>query len=142
IITGPQGTFLLNNVLPNIGSQPFLIQGNMPNSVQIAIRPQAPLYVNNNSLSSDQANLSIALSNNAQVATSKPQTQPSQPQTFVLSNTNSTPVSSSSSLLMTPSIRPNAPNFFIRPQFIGAQQPTQPQLLQIQTPNGPILVAL
>src|SRR5699024_1569298 len=83
-----------------------------------------------------------ALSNNAQVATSKPQTQPSQPQTFVLSNTNSTPVSSSNSLLMTPSIRPNAPNFFIRPQFIGAQQPTQPQLLQIQTPNGPILVAL
>lgn len=145
IITGPQGTFLLNNVLPNMGSQPFIFQGNgLQNSVQLAIRPQTPYYLNS-SLAGDPSNLSIALSNNAQVSTSKPSGSAGQQhQTFVFSNNHAPPASNASNILMGQSFRPNTPNLFIRPQFIGAQQPSQsqPQILQIQTPNGPILVAV
>lgn len=136
IITGPQGTFLLNN---NFGSQPFFIQGNgLQNPVQLAIRPQAPLFVNNNSLAGDTSNLSISLANNAQLSNNKPVVQTNQQQTFLF-NANSSQAGASSNLIMAPNLRHGTPNIFIRPQF---QQPPQQQFLQIQTANGPLLVAL
>lgn len=140
IITGPQGTFLLNN---NFGSQPFFIQGNgLQNPVQLSIRPQAPLFVNNNSLAGDSSNLSISLANNAQLANNKPVMQTNQQQTFLF-NANPSAAGASGNLIMAPNFRPGTPNIFIRPPFATVpQQPPQQQFLQIQTANGPVLVAL
>lgn len=142
IIAGPHGTYVLNNIIPGLGSQPLLFPGNVQNSpVQIAIRPQAPLFVNNN-LSTDSSNISFAFSSNPQVSTSKPQpTQP--PQTFVLSNQNPS-VSNANGLIMAPNVRDNGQNIFFRQNLFGAPQvqSNQPQFLQVQTPNGPVLVAV
>ncbi|KAI2795943.1 hypothetical protein BLOT_016296 [Blomia tropicalis] len=141
LITSSQGTFLLNNIgLSNLGSQQILLQGNsLPNKVQLAIRPQAPLFLNaNNTLTTNDS--------------SKSQTQfTNQPQTFVISNPSG-PQSqgiqaTTNNLIMAPNIRSNGSNMIIRPQFLGGppqpqSQQSQPQFLQLQTPNGPVLVQL
>lgn len=142
IVVGPQGTFLVNNgMLPNIGSQPFFIQGNglQNGPVQLAIRPQAPLFVNNNTITGDSSNLGISLTNNAQFSAGKPVMQANQQQTFVISNASGPANGASGNLI---NLRNGTQNLIFRPQFPPVQQPPQQQFLQIQTANGPMLVAL
>lgn len=142
IITTPQGSFVLNNInIPGLGQQQILLPaGNVQNSPVQIIRPQGPVFVNNNTLSTDSSNLSFAFNSSA---TSKPQPTQS-PQTFVLSNQN-TPVSTANGLVMAP--RPTTPqSIFIRP-FGAPPQPIQStpqpqQFIQVQTANGPVLVAV
>lgn len=154
IITGPNGTFLLNNIVPNIGSQPLLLQGNIPNQpLQLAIRPQTPLFVNSNTLAgnNETGNLNLSIANHS---TSKSNVTGTT--TFVL-NASNPMVSQSGGLTMvaaphSQSSVTSQPNIIIRSPLIGQNTPAQsvqspasnqpPQLIQIQTANGPILLSL
>ena len=161
-VLGPQGTILLNHMIPGLGSQPIFFQqniGNVPNSVQLTLRPQShgsPVVAMSNGLTGaniaggDQnAGLINALT--AQSANNMAKQTPSQspqPQTFVIPN-NSTSVSSASSgVVMTNAGRPTPNIIFTRPPSFGAPHqstptvPTGQQFLQLMTPNGPVLVAL
>ncbi|CAG2105226.1 unnamed protein product [Medioppia subpectinata] len=156
VISGPQGTFLLNHMIPGIGGQPILINGNLgngiPNSFQLTLRPNtshgSSMMTMSNGLtaplmSASENNTNILNALNANVAKQTP-TQSPQPQTFVIPNHSTAVSSAAPGMVVTNAGRP-APNIiFTRPQMMGApqSQPQGQQFLQLQTPNGPILVAL
>ena len=158
MISGPQGTFLLNHMIPGLGSQPILIQqniGNVPNSVQLTLRPQShssPMVAMSNGLNggNDQnAGLINALTGQSNNISKQTPSQSPQPQTFVIPNHSTSVSTSSSGVVMTSAGRPTPNIIFTRPpSFYGASHqstptvPTGQQFLQLQTPNGPILVAL
>jgi hypothetical protein len=159
IAAGPQGTFLLNHLIPGIGPQPILIQGNLgnvPTSVQLTLRPQShtsPVMtmssITGANISTHEQNAGLMNAFTANQATtgakSQPPSQSPQPQTYVIPNHSQAVSSAPPGVMMTTGGR-GAPNFILtRPPLIGAQHQTQPtgqQFLQIQTPNGPVLVAL
>ena len=161
-MVGPQGTILFNHMIPGIGSQPFVIQqniGGVPSSVQLTLRPQShssPVVAMSNGLttsnisSADQnAGLINALTGQStQNMSRQTPSQSPQPQTFVIPNHSTSVTNSSQGVVMTSAGRPTPNIIFTRPpSLLGPHQspPTVPsgqQFLQLQTPNGPILVAL
>lgn len=163
LAAGPNGTFVLNP-FAGIGSQQILIQpnlANVPNSVQLTLRPPSHgssmvamsngLTTSNitSSITTDQNNglLNALTAQTPSVAKQTPSQSP-QPQTFVIPN--STAVSSASpGVVMTNAGRAASNIIFTRPpSLIGAHHqspptvPTGQQFLQIQTPNGPVLVQI
>ncbi|XP_054161550.1 mucin-2-like [Oppia nitens] len=159
VIAGPNGTFLLNHMFqPNIGSQPFLIQGvpNVPNSVQLTLRPPnnpSVMTVNNGltapNISVSESNAGILNMFTGQTTNMSKQatTQSPQPQTIVIPN-NSTSVTSAAPGMVMSNANRSAPNIIFtrqQPSIIGTPHHTQhtgQQFLQLQTPNGPVLVAI
>ena len=162
IAASPQG-FLLNHIIPGLGPQPILIQGNIgnvPGSVQLTLRPQpqtSMVSVSGASLSSDVQNsallTALAAGTQAQVKPTQALTN-SQPHTIVIPNHASVNNSSQgmviptgqSGMMMTTGPR-GTPNIILtRPPLLNSPQTQQitsgQQLLQIQTPNGPVFVAL
>ncbi|XP_022238848.1 uncharacterized protein LOC106457277 isoform X2 [Limulus polyphemus] len=167
VIAGPQGTIVLNQIIPGLpGQNPILIQGNLGSlaGVQLALRPQHPgsLTVSNHS-----ANV-MAANNSALVAALQNPGQPPQhlldqgkspltgQQTLFIPNTITQQGLPSQGLtlggtgiptnsIVQSSAHPHTvlntrPNIILAPRVMGPQQCIQ--LQQIQTPQGPITVAL
>ena len=148
---GPNGTFILNPMISGIGSQPILIQQNManvPNSVQLTLRPSSQpssVMAMSNGLTCATTDQHNGLLNS--VAKQTPSQSP-QPQTFVIPNHSTAVSSATSGVVMTSAGRPGTNIILTRPPSFGAPHqstptvPTGQQFLQIQTPNGPILVPI
>ncbi|KPM10888.1 hypothetical protein QR98_0094530 [Sarcoptes scabiei] len=144
IISGPNGTFLVNNILPNthIGSSPIVLQNNVPN--QFTLKPQTPLFINpTNALNQPQNNLNLTTLT-ADKSTGQVILNQSNPVVNQVANRL---------VLNTPSIRSTTPtNIVLRPQTSTSASPLSnsivnktnqtPQLIQIQTANGPMLISL
>ncbi|XP_076347126.1 uncharacterized protein LOC143245114 [Tachypleus tridentatus] len=167
VIAGPQGTIVLNQIIPGLpGQNPILIQGNLGSltGVQLALRPQHPgsLTVSNHS------GHVMAANNSALVAALQSPGQPAQhlldqgkspltgQQTLFIPNTITQQGLPSQGLtlggtgiptnsIVQSSAHPHTvlntrPNIILAPRVMGPQQCIQ--LQQIQTPQGPITVAL
>ena len=169
LASGPQGTFFVNQVVPGLSQQPILIQGNLGNvggPLQLTLRPQQPQVVAvssanvaNVNVTTSQASNSLISALTGQNVTSNLQkaSTTNQPQTLLIPNQGTSVSASSGPTMIMTSGQPNLVRhqniILTRPQnLIGTpssvvQNATPaagsvPQFLQIQTPNGQILVAL
>ncbi|XP_022238926.1 mucin-6-like isoform X2 [Limulus polyphemus] len=170
VIAGPQGTIVLNQIIPGLpGQNPILIQGNLGSlggvqGVQLALRPQHPGSL---TVSTHSGHV-VAANNSALVAALQNSGQPSQhlldqgksplagQQTLFIPNTitqqglptqgltlGGTGIPSNSivqSSAHPPTVLNARPNIILAPRVMGSNQCIQ--LQQIQTPQGPITVAL
>lgn len=128
IISGPNGTLLLNPGFQNYG-QNFVLQGNNlvgnMGPLQLTLRTPSPHIVTVSS-SNQSSNTNIMNSFNASV--SNPMIRGPQ-STFVMNNQG-------------PMFAPRGQNIvYNRPPLMSGPPPGT-QLLQIQTPNGPMMIAL
>ncbi|XP_015787609.1 homeobox protein 5 isoform X1 [Tetranychus urticae] len=172
ITSNPPGTFLLNQVIPGLGSQPILIQGNLNNiggPLQLTLRQQQPQSVvtvssaNGTSVSvaSSQGSSTPLISTLAGQTSSSVQRSTHSTPTYLFSNHGSTMTGTTApTMVMSGQHNFRGQNIiFTRPpNLIGQtgsmvqgpgtgaptanQAQTVPQFIQIQTANGPMLVAL
>ena len=128
IISGPNGTLLLNSNFQNYG-QNFVLQGNNlvgnMGSLQLTLRAPNPQIVTVSS--SNQSSVDTSFMNAINTSVSNPMMRGPQP-TFVMNNQG-------------PIFAPRGQNIFSRPPMMSGPPPGT-QLLQIQTPNGPMMIAL
>lgn len=163
MFSGPQGTILLNQIIPGMGQSPILIQGNLSNltnvqGLQLTLRPPNSASPGQSLNTNNQNNATIiaALQNPSQhaptlFAPAKSQTIHGQ-QTIVIPNNlahhglqspniNLTSTIPNSGIMSTSSQGQNflRSNIILSPRF-GPNQGLQ--LQQIQTPQGPIFACI
>lgn len=129
IISGPNGTILLNSGYQNYG-QNFVLQGNNlvgnVGPLQLTLRAPSPQIVNVSSSNTNTVDPSIM--NAISTSVSSPMIRAAQP-TFVMNNQG-------------PTFSPRGQNIvFNRPPFMTGPPPAT-QFIQVQTPNGPMMIAL
>ncbi|XP_054722377.1 LOW QUALITY PROTEIN: mucin-2-like [Uloborus diversus] len=161
VFSGPQGTIVLNQIIPGVGQNPILIQGmgnlaNIP-GLQLTLRPPSsasPGQSVNSSNSQNNATLIAALqgpSQHAQTLFAPAKSPIHGQQTVVIPNNLAHPVLASQNINLTSSGIPNSgimssssqgqgfltrSNIILSPRVVGGNQGLQ--LQQIQTPQGPI----
>ncbi|XP_067134369.1 uncharacterized protein [Centruroides vittatus] len=168
VFTGPQGTIVLNQIIPAVGQSPILIQGNLGNlpGVQFTLRPQQSSLTASASSGQTQSG---AQNNAALIAALQAQSQTTQTlftqakaslpgqQTIVIPSSITHPSLTAQNLNLAATANPSVnntvvptasqgqglltrPNIILAPRLMGPNQGIQFQ--QIQTPQGPITVAL
>lgn len=162
VFSGPQGTILLNQIIPGVGQSPILIQGNLSNltnmqGLQLTLRPPSSASPGQSLNTSNQNNATIiaALQNTSQhtplFAPAKSQLHGQQ--TIVIPNNlahhglqsqniNLTSAIPNSGIMSTSSQGQNflRSNIILSPRLVGPNQGLQ--LQQIQTPQGPIFACI
>lgn len=168
VFTGPQGTIVLNQIIPAVGQSPILIQGNIGNlpGVQFTLRPQQSSLTasasSGQTQSGAQNNATLIAALQAQSQTTQTlftQAKASLPgqQTIVIPSSITHPSLTAQNLNLAATANPSVnntvvptasqgqglltrPNIILAPRLMGPNQGIQFQ--QIQTPQGPITVAL
>lgn len=131
IISGPNGTLVLNSGLQNYG-QNFILQGNNlvgnMGPVQLTLRAPSPQMVSVSS-STNQSSMDSSIMNAINTSVSSPMMSRGPQPTFVMSNQG-------------PMFVPRGQNIVINRSPFMPGPPPGTQFLQIQTPNGPMMIAL
>ncbi|KAI1280768.1 hypothetical protein HDE_13821 [Halotydeus destructor] len=148
LIQGPNGTLLLNpmSLQQMNGGQQLLFQGGLGQGMQLTLRPPGAQLVTvsgSGPTMNTSAPLVTALSQPSASQTIHRTINPNQQQAFVISSQNHGLTNN----VQNGFINRGQNIFFTRPpnmlgqHFMQSQAPA-PQIIQIQTPNGPMLVAL
>ncbi|XP_035232966.1 BRD4-interacting chromatin-remodeling complex-associated protein-like isoform X2 [Stegodyphus dumicola] len=163
VFSGPQGTIVLNQIIPGVGQSPILIQGNLSNlanipGLQLTLRPPSsasPGQPMNSTTSQNNATLIAALqgpSQHAQTLFAQAKSPIHGQQTIVIPNNIAHAGITSQNINLTSTAIPNSnimssssqgqgflarSNIILSPRVVGGNQGLQ--LQQIQTPQGPIL---